>query len=219
MSYGAIAVKKGMSHIYSDFGEHIPVTVLQMFDSEVVGKKEEDNDGYNAIIIGQGNAKPQRVKKPQREEFAKKNIEPKKKVKEFRVVKDSQLDIGQKILPSSFIEGQFVDVTSVSKGKGFSGAMKRHNFGGLEATHGISISHRSHGSTGQCQDPGRVFKGKKMAGQYGNKKTTVQNIEVIKVDDDKGIVLLKGAVPGHKGSYVILKDAVKKAIPVAAEGE
>lgn len=216
MRTGLIAQKVGMSRIFTDIGEHVPVTVLKVDNCQVVSQKTDERDGYNAVQLGVGKAKVKNVRKPQRGHFAKAKVEPKRKLAEFRITADSQIEPGKELAASHFVAGQFVDVKGVSKGKGFSGAMKRHNFGGLEASHGVSISHRSHGSTGQCQDPGRVFKGKKMAGQYGNKQVTTQNLLVMSTDDDEGVILIRGAVPGSKGSYVLISDAVKRALPPSA---
>lgn len=213
MRTGLIAQKIGMSRYYTDNGQHIPVTLLLVDDCEVVAHKTEENDGYNALQLGWGKAKASRVSKALRGHYAKAKVEPKKVLKEFRISKDAFVDVGKQLSAEHFISGQYVDVAGVSIGKGFAGAMKRHNFGGLEATHGVSISHRSHGSTGQCQDPGRVFKGKKMAGHLGDENVTVQNLEVIDIDGEKGIILVCGAVPGAKGSYVTISDAVKRAVP------
>ena len=213
MRTGLIAQKKGMSRVYNADGMMIPVTLLHVDNAQVVGKRTTDRDGYNAVQLGIGSRRVKNVKKPQRGQFAKAKLEPKAKVAEFRVSEDALLEPGTTLTASHFIPGQFVDVVGTSKGKGFAGAMKRHNFGGLEATHGVSISHRSHGSTGQCQDPGRVFKGKKMAGHLGDHRTTTQNLEVVAVDEEAGIIAIMGAVPGAKDGFVLVSDAVKKALP------
>lgn len=213
MRTGVVAKKLGMSRYFADDGEHIPVTILQMLGSQVSEVKTSGRDGYNAVQIAFDDAKVKNVNKPQKGQFSKSKVSPKKKVVEFRVSEKALLEVGQEISAEHFVPGQYVDVSGVSKGKGFSGAMKRHNFGGLEATHGVSISHRSHGSTGQCQDPGRVFKGKKMAGQYGNVNKTIQNLQVVVVDGEKGLVVVKGAVPGSKDGYITISDAIKKAVP------
>jgi len=202
-----------MTRIYTDAGEQVPVTVLKMDGLQVVAQRTEDKHGYTAVQLGAGMAKVKNTTKPMRGHFAKAKVEPKRKVVEFRVSADNMLEIGDEIIAGHYLPGQKVDVTATSIGKGFAGAMKRHNFGGGRATHGNSISHRAHGSTGQCQDPGKVFKGKKMAGHMGQTRVTTQNLEIIKVDNDRGLVLVKGAVPGSKGTWVTVKDAVKKDIP------
>lgn len=207
---GIIAQKVGMTRIYTDEGKHVPVTLLKVENCQVTAKRTAGKDGYNAVQLGVGKAKIKRVKQPQRKYYAKHKIEPKKKVGEFRVSEDALLDIGAEITVNHFVNGQYVDVTGTTIGKGFAGGMKRHNFGGLEATHGVSISHRAHGSTGHCQDPGRVFPGKKMAGQMGNVQKTNQNLQVVMTDVEQGIIALKGPVPGAKGGYVFIKDAIKK---------
>ena len=213
---GLIAKKIGMSSLFTEQGKRLTLTLLKVDACQVVGSRTEERDGYNATVIGAENKKPSRVNKPLRSLFAKLNIEPKKKIREFRVSKDNLLEIGAEIKPSHFSKNQYVDVIGTSKGKGFAGVMKRHNFGGLEASHGVSISHRSHGSTGQCQDPGRVFKGKKMAGQLGNERVTLQNLRVVDFDDEKGLLIVSGNVPGHNGSFVYVKDAVKRTSLVSA---
>lgn len=213
MRAGLIARKVGMTRVFTDEGQHIPVTVLQVDANEVVTTRTEDRDGYTAIQVGTGVAKVKSVSKPMRGHFGKAKVEPKRKVVEFRVTNDTTVEPGAELVPSHFIAGQYVDVTGTSIGKGFAGGMKRHNFAGLEATHGVSVSHRAHGSTGQCQDPGKVFKGKKMAGHMGAKRATVQNLQVVRTDDEKGLVLVRGAVPGSKGGWVLIRDAVKKPLP------
>ena len=224
---GVIARKLGMTRIFDEAGLHVPVTVLALEECQVVGlrtnedrsvktKKGGDvtrNDGYDAVIMGAGERKAKRVSKPMRAQFAKAGVAPKAKVREFRVDADQLPEVGSTIGADHFIAGQKVDVAGVTVGRGFAGAMKRWNFGGLRATHGVSISHRSHGSTGQCQDPGRVFKGKKMAGHYGAARRTVQNLEIVRTDVDRGLILVKGAIPGHDGSWVEVRDAVKTARP------
>ncbi|MEJ6390905.1 50S ribosomal protein L3 [Gymnodinialimonas ulvae] len=210
---GVIAKKVGMTRLFMEDGKQIPVTVLQLDKLQVVAKKTSDSDGYSAVQLGAGTAKAKRTSAPMRGHFAKANVEPKRKLVEFRVDADNLLDVGEEIIADHYFEGQFVDVTGTSIGKGFAGAMKRWNFGGLRATHGVSISHRSHGSTGQCQDPGRVFKGKKMAGHMGAARVTTQNLQVVKTDSDRGLIMIKGAVPGSKGGWVTVKDAVKKPFP------
>lgn len=209
---GLIAKKIGMSSMFEENGRRITLTLLKVEDCQVIGSKTLENDGYEAVVVGAVNKKSSRVSKSLKGMFAKSKIEPKAKIKEFRVSKDNLLDVGSELKPGHFVEGQFIDVVGTSIGKGFAGVMKRHNFGGLEATHGVSISHRSHGSTGQCQDPGKVFKNKKMAGQLGNVQVTMQNLKVVKVDDEKGLLIVSGNVPGTKGGYLCVKDAVKKSI-------
>ena len=213
MRTGVIAKKLGMTRIYSDAGDHVPVTVMQLDTCQVVAQRNVETNGYTALQLGAGVKKAKRVSKALRGQFAKANVEPKAKVVEFRVSEENLVDIGEEIIADHYFEGQFVDVTGTSIGKGFAGAMKRHNFGGLRATHGVSISHRSHGSTGQCQDPGKVFKGKKMAGHMGATRVTTQNLQVVRTDTDRGLILIRGAVPGPKGGWVLIKDAVKKPFP------
>jgi large subunit ribosomal protein L3 len=213
MRAGILAKKLGMTRLFMEDGRQIPVTVLHLDNLQVVGQRTMDRDGYTAVTLGAGEAKAKRTSKPMRGVFAAANVAPKRKLVEFRVQEDGLIDVGAEISAEHFLEGQKVDVTGTSIGKGFAGAMKRHNFGGLRATHGVSISHRSHGSTGQCQDPGRVFKGKKMAGHMGAARVTTQNLEVVKTDAERGLVMIKGAVPGSKGGWVTVKDAVKKKAP------
>ncbi|NNE42460.1 MAG: 50S ribosomal protein L3 [Marinicaulis sp.] len=213
MRTGLIAKKMGMMRVYTEAGDHIPVTVLQLDKCQVVGQRTVETNGYTAVQLGSGAKKAKRTTKAERGQFAKANVEPKSKVAEFRVSEDNMLGVGEELIADHYFEGQFVDVTGTSIGKGFAGAMKRHNFGGLRATHGVSISHRSHGSTGQCQDPGKVFKGKKMAGHMGATRVTTQNLQVVRTDSDRGLILVKGAVPGSKGGWVFVKDAVKKPFP------
>lgn len=211
---GVVAKKLGMTRIFDDNGDHVPVTVLQLDECQVVAvKKAEEKDRYNAIQIGAGQVKLKNVTKPMKEYFAKKNVKPKAKLVEFRVTEDAFLNIGDEISADHFVKGQFVDICGTSIGKGFAGGMKRHNFGGLRASHGVSVSHRSHGSTGQCQDPGRVFKGKKMAGHMGAERVTMQNLQIVDVDVEEGLILVKGGVPGPKNGWVTVKDAVKKSLP------
>ena len=210
---GVIAKKVGMTRLFMEDGKQIPVTVLQLDKLQVVAKKTSESDGYSAVQLGAGTAKVKRTTAPMRGHFAKASVEPKRKLVEFRVDAENLLDVGEEIIADHYFEGQFVDVTGTSIGKGFQGAMKRWNFKGLRATHGVSISHRSHGSTGQCQDPGRVFKGKKMAGHMGAAKVTTQNLQVVRTDTDRGLIMVKGAVPGSKGGWVTVKDAVKKPFP------
>ncbi|HBS49168.1 MAG TPA: 50S ribosomal protein L3 [Rhodobacteraceae bacterium] len=213
MRSGIIAKKVGMTRLFLEDGRQVPVTVLQLDKLQVVSQRTADKDGYTAVQLGAGTPKTKRVSKAMRGHFAATKVEPKRKVAEFRVSPDNLIDVGEEIIADHYFEGQYVDVTGTSIGKGFAGAMKRHNFGGLRASHGVSISHRSHGSTGQCQDPGKVFKGKKMAGHMGAARVTTQNLEVVKTDSDRGIIMIKGAVPGPKGSWVTVKDAVKKPTP------
>ena len=213
MRSGVIARKLGMTRVFTDAGLHVPVTVLKMDDVQVVSVRQQERDGYTAVQLGAGAAKAKNVSKAMRGHFAKANVMPKSKLAEFRVSEDAVLEVGSTIAPSHFVAGQKVDVVGTTQGKGFAGAMKRHNFGGLRASHGVSISHRSHGSTGQCQEPGKVFKGKKMAGHMGAVRNTTQNIEVVAVDDEEGVVLLQGAVPGPKGGWVLISDAIKAKLP------
>lgn len=213
MRTGIIAKKVGMTRLFDEQGQHIPVTVLQADECQVVNQKTEEKDGYNALQLGLGQVKSKNVKKPQQGYFNKQNVAPKHKLKEFRIDQDAFLEVGDVLSVEHFHAGQFVDVTGTSIGKGFAGVMKRHNFGGLRASHGVSISHRSHGSTGNRQDPGKVFKGKKMAGHLGAKRVTVQNLRVVLTDPEKNVIFIRGAVPGSKGSYVYIRDAVKKKLP------
>ena len=213
MRSGIIARKLGMTRVFNDAGHHVPVTVLKLDDVQVVAVRNVAKDGYTALQLGAGVAKAKNISKPMRGHFAKANVLPKSKLAEFRVSDDAVLDVGASLVASHFVAGQKVDVVGTTQGKGFAGAMKRHNFGGLRASHGVSVSHRSHGSTGQCQDPGKVFKGKKMAGQMGSVRNTTQNIEVVSVDDDDGVILLQGAVPGPKNGWVLISDAIKAKIP------
>lgn len=216
MRTGLVAIKEGMTRVYDEEGIHIPVTALRYQPQVVIEKKTAEKHGYDALRYGYGEVNPDKLAKPQRAEYAKAKVPARKYQAEFRVSADNAAEVGAELSIEQLQEGQYVDICGISKGKGFSGAMKRHNFGGLRASHGVSISHRSHGSTGQCQDPGKVFKGKKMAGQYGNKQITVQNLRVVRVDAEKGIVLIKGAVPGAKGTVLRITDAVKKALPESA---
>ncbi|MGX9356933.1 50S ribosomal protein L3 [Roseobacteraceae bacterium S113] len=213
MRSGVIAKKVGMTRLFMDDGRQVPVTVLQLDNLQVVSQRTSDAHGYTAVQLGAGTPKTKRVSKAMRGHFAATNVAPKRKVAEFRVSEDNLIEVGAELSAEHFVEGQKVDVSGTSIGKGFAGAMKRHNFGGLRASHGVSISHRSHGSTGQCQDPGKVFKGKKMAGHMGAARVTTQNLEVVKTDADRGLIMIKGAVPGAKGGWVTVKDAVKKALP------
>ena len=213
MRAGVIARKVGMTRVFTDAGEHIPVTVLELNNCQVLAQRTEEKNGYTAVQVGSGLAKVKNVSRAQRGHFAVAKVEPKSRVAEFRVSPDNLIDIGAEITADHFVEGQYVDACGTSVGKGFAGAMKRHGFSGLRASHGVSISHRSHGSTGQCQDPGKVFKGKKMAGQMGNKQVTTLNLRVVKTDVERGLIMVRGAVPGAKGGWVLLRDAVKKALP------
>ena len=213
MRSGVIAQKVGMTRVYTEEGVNVPVTVLRMENVQVVAQRTEEKNGYTAVQLGAGKAKVKNVTKAMRGHYAVAKVEPKRKLAEFRVSEDNMLNVGQEIIAGHYMPGQFVDVTGTSIGKGFAGAMKRHNFGGLRATHGVSVSHRSHGSTGQCQDPGKVFKGKRMAGHMGNTRVTTQNLQVVQVDIDRGLVLIKGAVPGPKGGWVTIKDAIKRPVP------
>ena len=213
MRSGVIAKKVGMTRLFMEDGKQIPVTVLQLDNLQVVAQRTADKDGYTAVQLGAGTAKAKRTSQAMRGHFAAAKVEPKRKVAEFRVAPENLIEVGEEIIAEHYAEGQFVDVTGTSIGKGFAGAMKRHNFGGLRATHGVSISHRSHGSTGQCQDPGKVFKGKKMAGHMGAARVTTQNLQVVRTDSDRGLIMVKGAVPGSKGGWVTIKDAVKKPAP------
>ena len=216
MRTGLIAEKLGMTRIYLDDGRHLPVTVLRVDDCQVVAQKTAARDGYVALQIGVGKAKPKNVSKAMRGHFAKARVEPKRRLAEFRVSEDCLIDVGAGITAAHFVPGQFVDVSGTSIGKGFAGAMKRHNFGGLRASHGVSVSHRSHGSTGQCQDPGKVFKGKKMAGHLGAAKVTEQNLYVVDSDAGRGLIVVMGGVPGPRGGLVRVTDAKKRALPGAA---
>ena len=213
MRTGLVAQKLGMTRVFNDAGEHVPVTVLKLDNVQVVAVRTEEKDGYNAVQLGIGAAKVKNVSKPQRGHFAKAKVEPKRKLVEFRVGKDGLLPVGAEMSANHFVAGQIVDVTGTTIGKGFAGAMKRWNFGGLEASHGVSVSHRSHGSTGNRQDPGRTFKNKKMAGHLGSERVTTQNVKVVSTDDAKGLILIQGAVPGHNGAWVLVRDAAKRKAP------
>jgi len=209
MRTGVIAKKMGMTRLFQDDGRHVPVTVLQLEGVQVVARREMDRDGYTAVQLGAGVAKAKNVAKPQRGHFGKAEVELKAVVCEFRVTEDNLLDVGAELSADHFVAGQLVDIQGRTQGKGFAGAMKRWNFGGLRATHGVSVSHRSHGSTGNRQDPGRVFKNKKMAGHMGDKNRTQQNLEVVGTDVERGLIFVKGSVPGSKGGWLFVKDAVK----------
>jgi len=213
MRTGLIAKKLGMTRIFTDEGTHVPVTVLQVDNCQVVAQRTQETDGYTALQLGVGAAKVKNVTKPQRGHFAKAKVEPKAKIVEFRVSDDALVEVGAEITVGHFVPGQRVDVTGTSIGKGFAGGMKRWNFSGLRATHGVSVSHRSLGSTGQRQSPGKTFKNKKMAGQLGNERVTTQNLEVVSADVERGVLMLKGAVPGSAGGWVLIKDAVKRKPP------
>jgi large subunit ribosomal protein L3 len=214
MRTGLIARKVGMTRLFDEDGRHVPVTVLEVGDCQVVAKKTVEHDGYNALQLGADTIrKVKNVSKAMRGHFAKAKSEPRRKLAEFRVAEDALVDVGTELSAAHFIAGQFVDVTGTSIGKGFAGVMKRHNFKGLRASHGVSVSHRSHGSTGNRQDPGRVFKGKKMAGHLGNARITVQSLKVVDTDAERGLILIRGAVPGPIGTYVRVADAVKKPRP------
>jgi large subunit ribosomal protein L3 len=231
MRTGVLAKKIGMTRVFAADGAHVPVTVLSLEGCQVVGVKKDEarevavtkkgeqvgtrqaNDGYTAVVLAAGARKAKNVNKALRGQFAKAAVEPKAVVREFRVSTDMLLEVGAEISADHFVSGQKVDVVGVTKGKGFAGAMKRWNFGGLEASHGVSVSHRSHGSTGQRQDPGRVFKGKKMAGHLGMERVTTQNLEIVRTDAERGLILIKGAVPGAENSWVEIRDAVKGKAP------
>jgi len=216
MRTGLLAQKLGMTRIFAADGNHVPVTVLKVDHCQVVAVRTDEKNGYNAVQLGVGKAKVKNVSKAQRGHFAKAKVEPKKKLVEFRVSKDNLLEVGAELSASHFVDGQFVDVIGTTIGKGFAGSMKRWNFGGLRATHGVSVSHRSHGSTGNRQDPGRTFPGKKMAGHLGVERVTQQNLKIVQTDAEQGLIYVLGAVPGHEGSYVMVKDAVKRALPKEA---
>ncbi len=216
MRTGVIAQKLGMTRVYDEDGQHIPVTVLQLDNLQVVARRTKEKDGYTAVQLGFGKAKVSRTNKAQRGQFAKAGVEPKKKLAEFRVAEDALLDVGFEIRANHFVPGQFVDVIGDTKGKGFAGVMKRWNFRGLEASHGVSVSHRSHGSTGQRQDPGRVFKNKKMAGHLGTERITMQNLEIIQIDEARNLILVKGNVPGVDKALVRVVDAEKRSRPANA---
>ena len=215
MRCGVIARKLGMSRIFNDKGEHVPVTVLRLEDVEVLSIRSMEKDGYIAVQLGFNNKKLKNINKPLKGFFAKAKSEPKEKIIEFRVSEDALLNIGDKIGTNHFVPGQKIDVMGISQGKGFAGSMKRHNFGGMQASHGVSISHRAHGSTGNSQDPGRTWRGKKMAGQYGNVRVTTQNLKIVKLLEDDSLILVEGSVPGSKNGIVTLCDAVKHDLPKA----
>lgn len=212
MRTGLVARKLGMTRVF-DAEAHSPATVLQLEQPVVVAQKTKERDGYNAVVVGCTIAKAKNVAKQQQGVFAKAKVEPRKKLKEFRVSERYLVPVGSELLASHFVPGQFIDATGTSIGKGFAGGMKRHNFRGLEASHGVSVSHRSIGSTGQCQDPGRVFPGKKMPGHMGSTTITQQNLEILQIDDERGLIIVKGSVPGSKGSYIEIQDSVKIVMP------
>ncbi|MFP3944645.1 MAG: 50S ribosomal protein L3 [Alphaproteobacteria bacterium] len=213
MRSGVIVQKLGMTRVFTEDGRHVPVTVLRLDKCQVVAQRTQERDGYTALQLGAGKAKVKNVTRPMRGHFAVAKVEPRRKLAEFRVSADNLIDVGAEITADHFVPGQKVDVSGTSIGKGFAGAMKRHNFAGLRASHGVSTAHRAHGSTGQCQDPGKVFKGKKMAGQMGNVRVTTQNLEVVSTDVERGLILVRGAVPGAKGGWVTLRDAIKYKLP------
>lgn len=216
MRSGVIAQKVGMTRVFTDEGDHIPVTVLKLDQCQVVAQRTNEKNGYCALQLGSGRAKVKNTSKAQRGHFAVAKVEPKLQLVEFRVSPENLIEVGSEITADHYVDGQFVDITGTSIGKGFAGGMKRHGFGGLRASHGVSISHRSHGSTGQCQDPGKVFKGKKMAGHMGAAQVTTQNLKIVKTDAERGLLMVKGAVPGAKGGWVLVNDASKKALPEEA---
>jgi large subunit ribosomal protein L3 len=213
MRSGVIAQKVGMTRVFTDAGEHVPVTVLKLDGCQVVAHRTQEKNGYTAVQLGIGRAKVKNVSKAERGRFAVAKVEPTTKLAEFRVDADGLIPVGAEITADHFIPGQFVDVTGTTIGKGFAGPMKRWNFGGLRASHGVSISHRSHGSTGGRQDPGKTFKNKKMAGHMGVERVTTQNLRVVQTDVSRGLILVEGAVPGHRGGWIYVRDAVKRALP------
>ena len=213
MRTGLIAQKLGMTRVFTEAGEHIPVTVLKLEGCQVVAVRTEESDGYNAVQLGVGTAKTKNLGRAQRGHFAKAKVAPRRRLGEFRVSADAVLEPGQELSADHFVAGQYVDVTGTSIGKGFAGSMKRHNFRGLRASHGVSVSHRAHGSTGNSQDPGKVFKGKKMAGHMGDHRVTTQSLEVVSTDEERGLILVRGAVPGAEGGWVRLRDAAKRPLP------
>lgn len=216
MRSGVIAQKLGMTRVFTDAGEHVPVTVLRLDGCQVVGHRTAEKNGYVALQLGAGAHKRQNVTRPMRGHFAASKVAPKRTVAEFRVAADALIPVGAELTADHFVVGQYVDVTGTSIGKGFAGAMKRHNFGGLRASHGVSISHRSHGSTGGRQDPGKVFKNKRMAGHMGDVTVTTQNLRVVRTDPERGLLLVEGAVPGAKGGWIEVRDAVKRPLPKEA---
>jgi large subunit ribosomal protein L3 len=216
MRTGVIAKKMGMTRLFQEDGRHVPVTVLALDNVQVVARRETDRDGYIAVQVGAGTAKAKNVAKPQRGHFGKAEVEPKARLAEFVVAEDALLDVGAELTADHYVAGQMVDIQGVTQGKGFAGGMKRWGFGGMRATHGVSVSHRALGSTGQRQDPGRVFKNKKMAGHMGAKNRTQQNLEIVRTDATRGLLFVKGSVPGHKGGWLLVKDSVKIARPEGA---
>ena len=213
MRSGLIARKVGMTRVFTEDGTHVPVTVLHVDGCKVVAARTAEKDGYTAVQLGAGHAKVKNVGKPMRGHFAKAKVEPTAKIVEFRVTPDALLEVGAELSAEHFLAGQYVDISGTTIGKGFAGVMKRHNFRGLEASHGVSVSHRSHGSTGQRQDPGRVFKGKKMAGHMGDVRATTQSMTIVSTDAERGLILVKGAVPGANGGWVLVRDAAKRKPP------
>jgi large subunit ribosomal protein L3 len=213
MRSGVIAQKLGMTRVFTEAGEQVPVTVLKLDNCQVVAQRTAEKNGYTAVQLGVGMAKVKNTSRALRGHFAKASVEPKRKMAEFRVSPENLIDVGAEITADHFVVGQFVDVTGTSIGKGFQGVIKRHNFGGGRATHGNSVSHRVHGSTGQRQDPGKVFKGKKMAGHMGDERVTTQNLKIVRTDVDRGLIMIEGSVPGAKGGFILVRDAVKKALP------
>jgi large subunit ribosomal protein L3 len=216
MRSGVIAQKVGMTRVFTESGEHVPVTVLKLDNVQVLAHRTDEKNGYTALQLGAGSRKANRITRAERQGFAIAKVEPKRKVVEFRVSPDNIIEIGAEITADHFVKGQLVDITGTSIGKGFQGPMKRWNFAGLRATHGVSITHRSHGSTGQRQDPGKVFKGKKMAGHMGAERVTTLNLEVVQTDKERGLLLVRGAVPGSKGGWVLVRDAIKRPLPKEA---
>ena len=216
MRSGVIAQKVGMTRVFTATGEHVPVTVLKLDNCQVVAHRTKESNGYTALQLGIGRAKVKNVPKAERERFARAEVEPKMKLAEFRVDEADLIPVGAEITADHFVAGQFVDVSGTTLGKGFAGPMKRWNFGGLRATHGVSVSHRSHGSTGNRQDPGKTFKNKKMAGHLGVERVTTLNLKVVSTDVERGLILVEGAVPGHAGGYIHVRDAIKKALPAEA---
>jgi large subunit ribosomal protein L3 len=213
MRSGVITQKVGMTRVYTEAGEQIPVTVLRLDNCQVVAQRTTEKNGYTALQLGAGLSKVKNTAKALRGHFAVAQVEPKRKLVEFRVSEDSLIDVGSELTADHFVVGQFVDVTGTTIGKGFQGVIKRHHFGGGRATHGNSVSHRTHGSTGQRQDPGKVFKNKKMAGHLGNDRVTTQNLKVVRTDVERGLIMVEGAVPGAKGGWIVVRDAVKHALP------
>ena len=216
MRSGVIAQKLGMTRIFTDAGEHVPVTVLRLDHCQVVAHRTEGVNGYTALQVGVGKAKVKNVSNAERGRFAVAQVEPKRKLAEFRVEPEALIPVGAEITADHYVVGQFVDVTGITTGKGFAGGMKRWNFGGLRASHGVSVSHRSLGSTGGRQDPGKTFKNKKMAGHMGQDRITTQNVKVVRTDVERGLIMVQGSVPGSKGGWIMIKDAVKKAAPKGA---